>query len=154
MLTKKILYPTDFSAAAEAVLPEATALARDRGATLLILHVQQPIAAYSEAGVNYYGVSQPYKKILKETLREIVPPGNDVPYQHLLVVGDPAREILRIAQKEHAGMIVMGTHGRSGLGRLLMGSVAESVLRQAPCPVVTYRCPQETVVPAGVSPPA
>jgi nucleotide-binding universal stress UspA family protein len=150
MATKKILYPTDFSAAADAALPEAAALARSRGAVLLILHVQEPQAAYTEAGVNYYGVSQPYSKILKKMLEEVVPPGDDVQFQRRIVIGQAAQEILRIARQEHVEMIVMGTHGRTGLGRLLMGSVAESVLRQAPCPVLTYRCSQKTAAPVGV----
>ena len=139
MGTRKILYPTDFSTAAEAVLPEAVALARDRNAVLVILHVQEPAVAYCESGVNYYALSQPNGEMLTKMLREVVPPGEGVRYEHRLAVGNPAEEIVRIARKEHVDLIVMGTHGRSGLGRLVMGSVAESVLRQAPCPVMTCK---------------
>ena len=139
MGTRKILYPTDFSTAAEAVPPEAAALARDRKAVLLILHVQEPAAAYCEAGVNYYALSQSDGEMPTKMLRDVVPPGEGVRYEHRLAVGKPAEEIVRIARKEHVDLIVMGTHGRSGLGRLVMGSVAESVLRQAPCPVMTCK---------------
>jgi hypothetical protein len=59
----------------------------------------------------------------------------------LLLVGDPASAILRVTQELPADLIVMGTHGRTGLGRLLMGSVAEQVVRKAPCPVVTVKTP-------------
>ena len=54
-------------------------------------------------------------------------------------MGDPAAEVVRIAEEESAEMIVMGTHGRTGLTRLLMGSVAEAIVRRSPCPVLTYR---------------
>ena len=143
MATKKILFPTDFSTAADAGLPEATALARERGAVLVILHVQEPPAAYGE-GVLYYGVSEPDTEAVMKMLQEIVPPGQDAKYEHRLVMGDPAREIVRVARQENVDMIVMGTHGRSGLSRLIMGSVAESVMRHAPCPVLTYRLSQKT----------
>jgi universal stress protein A len=55
--------------------------------------------------------------------------------------GDPAEMILRVAEEVHADLIVMGTHGRTGLSRLLMGSVAEQVVRRAPCPVLTMKAP-------------
>jgi len=59
--------------------------------------------------------------------------------EHRLGEGDPATVILEVAEETGAGLIVMGTHGRTGLGRLVMGSVAEQVLRTAPCPVLTVR---------------
>jgi nucleotide-binding universal stress UspA family protein len=147
MATKKILFPTDFSTAADAGLPEAATLARERGAVLVILHVQEPPAAYAEAGL-YYGVPEPDDEALMKMLREIVPPGHGVPCEHRLVMGDPASEIVRVARKENVDMIVMGTHGRSGFGRLILGSVAESVMRKAPCPVLTYKLSQKTAAPA------
>ena len=55
--------------------------------------------------------------------------------------GDPATQIVRVAQETRCDLIVLGTHGRTGLGRLLMGSVAEQVLRKAPCPVLTVKTP-------------
>jgi nucleotide-binding universal stress UspA family protein len=64
-----------------------------------------------------------------------------------LVIGDPALEILDEAQESKVDLIVMGTHGRSGLGRLLMGSVAESVVRKAACPVLTVKAPIAENVP-------
>jgi nucleotide-binding universal stress UspA family protein len=59
--------------------------------------------------------------------------------------GDPVTQILRIAGEENCELIVMGIHGRTGLGRLLMGSVAEQVVRRAPCPVLTVKMPQRGV---------
>ncbi|MEK7715145.1 MAG: universal stress protein, partial [candidate division NC10 bacterium] len=65
-----------------------------------------------------------------------------IPVRWALEVGVPFEEIVKAAEKEGADMIVMGTHGRSGLNRLLLGSVAERVIRLAPCPVLTVRQPQ------------
>jgi nucleotide-binding universal stress UspA family protein len=66
-------------------------------------------------------------------------PEQNVCVEHRLGQGDPATVIVNIAQDAGAGLIVMGTHGRTGLGRVLMGSVAEQVLRKAPCPVLTVK---------------
>lgn len=149
MSAKRILFPTDFSAAADAGLPEAAALARERDATLVVLHVQEPPAAYAEGGL-YYGLSQPDEEALMDRLGEVVPKGSGIACEQRLAIGDPANEIVRIARSENVDLIVMGTHGRSGLSRLIMGSVAESVMRHAPCPVMTYRysekCAAETTV--------
>jgi len=72
-------------------------------------------------------------------LEEVKPKDGSVPFTHRLTMGDPAGEIVRIAEDEGAEMIVLGTHGRTGVTRLLMGSVAEAVVRRAPCPVLVYR---------------
>ena len=72
-------------------------------------------------------------------LEAVVPTDPTVPYEHRLITGDPATAIARLAEEEQADLIVMGTHGRTGLTRLLMGSVAEAVVRRAPCPVLTYK---------------
>jgi nucleotide-binding universal stress UspA family protein len=74
-------------------------------------------------------------------LEAVKPVDPIVPFEQRLAMGDPAAEICRIAADEGAKLIVLGTHGRGGLLRLLMGSVAESILRRAPCPVLVYREP-------------
>ena len=135
---KTILFATDFSDTADAALAEAAAVAREHGAKLLILHVQGPLVAYAMTGPCYM-VPETESDRLKEALSRIVPPGQGLVCEHLLVMGDPASEIVRIARDEQTDMIVMGSHGRRGLNRLLLGSVAETVLRHAPCPVLIYR---------------
>src|SRR5262249_59188485 len=67
------------------------------------------------------------------------PPDPPVPVEYLVREGDPVAEILRAARARDCDLIVMGTHGRTGLRRLLLGSVAEGVMRKAPCPVLTAR---------------
>lgn len=138
MSTPKILFPTDFSTAGRAALETATALARDRGAKLLIVHVEEPPMAYG-GGELYYGIEQPDRQELDRMLAEVVPTDKSVGYEHRLLIGSPASTIVHLAEKEGVDMIVMPTHGRTGLMRLLMGSVAEEVVRKAKCPVLTVK---------------
>jgi nucleotide-binding universal stress UspA family protein len=143
MDAKKIMFPTDFSHCGDAALKMATSLARDSGATLLIVHVEEPPVAYG-GGEMYYGVPDPATEDLKKMLEQVVPSDAAVPYTHRLITGDPSTAIARLAEEEGVDMIVMGTHGRTGLTRLLMGSVAEAVVRRAPCPVLTYKQPDQS----------
>ena len=75
-------------------------------------------------------------------LEQIRPLNPNIPVRHVLLEGDPAEEIIRHAAEARADLIVMGTHGRTGLARLLMGSVAEKVLRGATCSVLVVKMPQ------------
>lgn len=147
MIAKKILYPTDFSTTGDVALAYATSLARDSGATLLILHVEEPPLAYG-AGEMYAGPAMPDRDELERMLATVVPPDPAVSHEHRMVTGDAARRIVEVAEHEGVDLIVMGTHGRTGLSRLLMGSVAESVVRQATCPVFTLKQPQTADEPA------
>jgi nucleotide-binding universal stress UspA family protein len=103
----------------------------------VIVHVEEPPAAYG--GDLYYGLMEPDNSELWRMLREVKPTDPAVQFEHRLLLGDPASEIVRLAEEEHAEMIVMGTHGRTGLRRLLMGSVAEAVVRRATCPVLCLK---------------
>jgi nucleotide-binding universal stress UspA family protein len=140
MKPKKILFPTDFSHTGDAVMEMATALARDTGAILLIVHAEEPPSAYG-GGELYYGIPEPSRDDLRKMLHKIEPTDSTVPYEHRLISGEPARAIVRLAKDEDVDMILMGTHGRTGLSRTLMGSVAEAVVRRAECPVLTYKQP-------------
>jgi nucleotide-binding universal stress UspA family protein len=75
-------------------------------------------------------------------LSNLLPTDPAVPYEHRMLTGTPANEIARLAQQEQAELIVMGSHGRGGLARLLVGSVAEIVMRKAPCPVLIVKHPR------------
>lgn len=138
MNAAKILFPTDFSTHAQKALEMATALAKERGAKLMIVHVEEPPIAYG-GGELYYGIEQPDRQEIQRMLTEVLPTDPAVGYEHRLMMGNPATAIVHLAEKEHVDMIVMPTHGRSGLMRLLMGSVAEEVVRKAKCPVLTVR---------------
>ena len=138
MNAKKILFPTDFSTSSDAGLRHATALARESGAMLLIVHVEEAPIAYG-GGEMYYGLPNPDHAAIREMLQAVTPTSPGVSYEHRLIVGDPAAEIVRLAGQEGVDLIVMGTHGRTGLKRMLMGSVAEAVVRRASCPVLTFK---------------
>jgi len=147
MIAPKILYPTDFSTTGQTALEMATSLARDRGATLVIMHVEEPPMAYG-GGELYYGIDEPNREELKRMLSEVLPSDPSVPCEHRLMIGSPARAIIELAEREEVELIVMATHGRTGLLRVLMGSVAEEVVRKAKCPVLTVK--PATVAPAKV----
>ena len=141
MTAKTILVPTDFSEFSEAALEYATSLARDTGAELLIVHVQEPPYYYDNAFGGF--AVEPNDKAIFNLLEEVKPSDSDVRYSHKLLAGDNATEIVRLAEIENVDMIVMGTHGRKGLSRVLMGSVAEGVVRRATCPVLTIKQPSK-----------
>lgn len=138
MKMQKVLFATDFSHLSDEALPQATSLARDSGARLLIVHVEEPPTVYGE-GAMYYGDLEPDQAALRAMLDKVVPADPNVPCEHHLLFGDPASELARFAEENNVDVIVMATHGRTGLMRLLMGSVAEAVVRRAPCPVFTFK---------------
>jgi nucleotide-binding universal stress UspA family protein len=152
---KRILVATDFSEPADAALTYGRALARNFGATLHVLHVAGtlPIAVY---GAEAYTVSVPelqqeIEDAARKELNDLLV-DNDVrplPTKPVLVTSDaPALAIVEYAKREHIDLIVTGTHGRGAVAHLLMGSVAERVVRTAPCPVLTVRHPEhEFIVP-------
>jgi nucleotide-binding universal stress UspA family protein len=154
MLTvKTILHPTDFSEGSRLAFRLACALAQDFGARLVVLHVAEPPAVVYGKGIL---VLEPQvdPERLRERLQEITPRGRNVQVEHRLAQGDVVTEILRIAQETQADVIMMGTHGRTGLKRLLMGSVAEQVVRKAACPVLTVKTPLPQVRPSRDAVPA
>jgi universal stress protein A len=135
-----ILHPTDFSERSEYALRLACALARDYGSRLIVLHVATtPTVVYGEGIVP--PVPEDYLDEAQEQLIRLVIPDADVHAERRFEEGEPATEILRVAQEIHADLIILGTHGRTGLSRLLLGSVAEQVVRRAACPVVSVKTP-------------
>jgi nucleotide-binding universal stress UspA family protein len=117
------------------------------GAKLVIVHIEEPPLAYG-TGDMYYGIADPDHGEVMRMLHRLVPADPEVSFEHRLLSGEPAVEIARLAEEEGMGLIVMGTHGRTGFKRLLMGSVAEAVVRRAPCPVLTFKPPRHVAVAA------
>ncbi len=136
---KTILVPTDFSPSSDSALRLATSLARDGGARLLIVHVAEPRPAYTVAGIYASLPSGNEFEAENEQLRHVAPRDPEIKFERRFLVGSPADEIVKCAAAEGADMIVMGTHGRTGVVRLLLGSVAEAILRHAQCPVLTIK---------------
>ena len=136
---KSILHPTDFSDSARAAFDLACSLARDHGAELVVLHTRPVQTVATEGGV-VVNVDQPLSPLLEE-LREAHPAPEGVEVVHKVLEGDDAGRILGEAESGQVDLIVMGTHGRTGLSRVLLGSVAEEVSRSATCPVLTVKSP-------------
>src|SRR5579885_295834 len=134
-----ILYPTDFSEAAECAFPVAVALARENKARLIVLYVNPPPVSYGEIVAERQEPSD--HASLWQLLRTVSADRAGVRVEHRLEEGDAAATILSVAAKENADLIVIGTHGRTGLRRLLMGSVAEQIVRRASCLVLTVNQP-------------
>jgi universal stress protein A len=149
MHARKILFPTDFSHLSDAALDHASALARDTGATLLIVHVEEPPMAYG-GGEMYYGIPEPTTDELVNMLHGVKPTDSSVPVEYRLVTGDPADAVVHLAEDDDVDLIVLGSHGRTGLTRLLMGSVAEAIVRKAHCPVLVYKQPVRKLAAAGI----
>jgi len=150
LAVRTIVHPTDFSEQSQAAFGLACSLARDYGARLIVLHVvSAPTFVYGEGYLP--PAEEELVTLARQQLSQIHAPEENVRVELLLEQGDVAREILRVAQETGADLIVMGTHGRTGLSRLLMGSVAEMVMRKALCPVLTVRLPFSETGPASRS---
>ena len=137
---RRILHPTDFSDSSQTAFEVACALARDYDAELVLCHVEPwPAVPVVEGIALDLPVEDPDADVSR--LADIRPEDPTVRVVRRLRRGEPAAEILTVAADVAADLIVMGTHGRGGLSRLVLGSVAEMVMRKAPCPVLTVRAP-------------
>jgi nucleotide-binding universal stress UspA family protein len=135
---RTILHPTDFSDTAQGAFELACALARDYSAELVLIHVVPPTRVYAPDGIAVpFPAEGSYD--VQARLAHLHADDPHVKTEHRVLQGDPADQILKVAKDCGADVIVMGTHGSTGLTRLLMGSVAETVMRKAPCPVLTVR---------------
>jgi universal stress protein A len=142
-MTRKVLAPVDLSPVSQPIVAWATMLARDLHATLILLHVQESRAG--QLGGEVYDPSLVCEcPNLRTLLQAIEPEDPSIRCERRLILGVPAETILRVADEEQVELIVMGSHGRTGLPRLLMGSVAESVLRRASCPVLVFKQPEKS----------
>lgn len=125
----KILYPTDFSSYSTQAYFHAVGLAEAYGASLTVVYVHTP----GTPGDRAHWESQ---------LEQVRPANPKIPVTHVLLEGDPANEIARFATDASIDVIVIGTRGRTGVDRLVLGSVAERVMREAPCTVLVVKLPK------------
>lgn len=150
MEIRSILLPTDFSECGNYALTYATSLARTFGASIICVHAIEPIVP----SVGYSGMTEPLPiaditEQLEDSAGRALPKlaeceeceGLEV--EELIVHGDAASEIVRVARERNVDLIVISSHGRTGLGRMLFGSTAEAVVRHASCPVLVVKPPQE-----------
>jgi nucleotide-binding universal stress UspA family protein len=141
MRIQTILHPTDCTEISHGALNYAATLAHDYGARLIILHAVETLGPENVSFGEAVSQRQPesYRQRLWDDLRRIRLPDPNVPVEYLLSDEDPVSAIIRIAAERDCDLIVVGTHGRHGLLRLLEGSVAERVVRLAACPVLVVK---------------
>jgi universal stress protein A len=147
MEIRSILLPTDFSECGNYALSYAASLARTFRASIICLNVIEPIVPT----VGYSGMTEPLPIDITEQLEDSAE--RELPklaecddcsgleVEELVVHGEAASEIVRVAAERKVDLIVISSHGRTGLGRILFGSTAESVVRHAPCPVLVVKPP-------------
>ena len=146
-----ILVPTDFGAASDAALRYARAFAAQFGAVIALVHVfEEPLASGALVGDGTVTMRPELRDALKRAAWEQLDKrhaehAHALPLSsHDLLTGTRAKRIVEHADKIHADLIVMGTHARGGLSHLLLGSVAEKVIRTAKCPVLITHEPEST----------
>lgn len=147
---RRILFPTDFSEHAEYAWTHALTFAQEFGAEVHLLHVVAPPPRLTEA----YAVNFDPEKMVKALTAEAntamdrqveAAKGRGLIFRREVRVGMDFREIIDYATKHEMDLIVMATHGRTGLAHVLLGSVAEKIVRKAPCPVLTIKHPSMRV---------
>ena len=147
---RKVLLPTDFSGCANYALSYAALIARATGASIICLHVVEPIVP----AMGYTGLAEPMpmadiSEQLEDSAERELPQlaeceeFNGLEVEEVIVHGDAAAEIVRVASEREVDLIVVSSHGRTGLGRILFGSTAEAVVRHASCPVLVVKPPPQ-----------
>src|SRR6267143_215879 len=147
---RQILLPTDFSACANYAMPYAAAIARATKAKIICVHVVEPVVPT----VGYTGLAEPLpiadvSEQLEDSAERELPKLAEsegwasLDIEEVIVHGDPAAEIVRVADERQVDLIVISSHGRTGLGRIIFGSTAEAVVRHAACPVLVVKPPAD-----------
>lgn len=150
MEIRSILLPTDFSDCGNYALSYAASLARRFGASVICVHVIEPMVPT----VGYSGMTEPLpiadiSDQLEDSAERELPKLAEceecagLEIEEVIVHGEAAAEIVRVAKERKVDLIVVSSHGRKGLGRILFGSTAEAVVRHAPCPVLVVKPSQE-----------
>ncbi len=138
---KNVLYATDFSPTSESALPYATAISRRFGSTLHVAHIiSDSSLLLMTGGVDYVSVGTLYENAhsdAQEKIQRITTRLGGIPYRSCVRHGQVWANLAGIVKEDSIDLIVVGSHGRTGLGKLLLGSVAENILRHSPCPVLT-----------------
>jgi nucleotide-binding universal stress UspA family protein len=150
MQIRSILLPTDFSECANYALAYAASLARTFGSSIICVHVIEPMVPT----VGYSGMTEPLPiadiadQMENSAERELPKLGGREEFaglevEEVIAHGEAAAEIVRVAKDKNVDLIVISSHGRTGLGRILFGSTAEAVVRHASCPVLVVKPSQE-----------
>jgi nucleotide-binding universal stress UspA family protein len=147
-MTRSIMHPTDFSPASRPAFRKAIELAKALGGQLALVHILPPVLVPTVGAetyispITYEQIERTARETATRHLRRLATAARKAGARTstYLIEGAPvADRIVRAAKVRRAGMIVMGTHGRTGVTRLMLGSVASRVVATAPCPVLTVR---------------
>jgi nucleotide-binding universal stress UspA family protein len=146
MEIKSILFPTDFSEGSSQALQYAVDFTKKYGAKLYVVHVIYDIAKATGWYVPHVSMDQMYQDIQEGAKKEldkfgVKELGEIKNIERTVLTGVPHEEVMNFAKKNKVDLIIMGTHGRKGIDRILFGSTAAQVVRFAPCPVLTVRLP-------------
>ena len=140
-----ILHPTDFSESADHAFRLACSLARDHAARLVVMHVAPLVYPFVGEMIAVPPLDLANGEVERERILEkleaMKPSYGGFPVEYRVEEGEPVERILSVAADVDAGLIVVGTHGRTGIKRFLMGSVAEHLIREAPCSVLAVKTP-------------
>jgi nucleotide-binding universal stress UspA family protein len=146
---KKILCPTDFSDPSNEALKIANELGSHFSSEVILLHVVQPmrssVTTEPHTGFDMFAYQESIKESAQKALQNVKRKklAKVEKVRSMIIEGEPAEEIIKVAADEKANLIVIATHGRSGWKRFVFGSVAEKVIRLSTCAVLTIRAPQE-----------
>ena len=156
MHPKKILHPTDYSESSRPALAEALNLAREHQAGIVLLHIVDSLGPEQLTYRESVSADQPsaYRQQLFDQLRHVLPAGTQLHVDYVLSEEEPVTAILRTQDELRCDLIVLGTHGTTGVRRWFNGSVAEEVVRRAPCPVLVVKAehPAEPLPPLRPTP--
>jgi nucleotide-binding universal stress UspA family protein len=135
---KNVLFATDFSRHSNDALPYVVSIARKYGSKVFAVHVHStsPLGGHPPT-VELQAVAAQARREAAASLTELETPLSGIPHEFVVRLGDIWGELSSLVEDKGIDLIVVGTHGRSGAGKLLMGSVAERILREAPCPVLS-----------------
>ena len=138
-----IVFATDFSPASKGALEKAIEMARKEGTELIVAHVYEPPASLSHSGVADDLIEAELEATIRKDVEKQLDPvlsmarASGVKVRGEILAGHAAKELALLADRNGAAMVVIGTHGRTGIKKLVMGSVASQVIATAPCPVLT-----------------
>ena len=143
---RRIVAPTDFSDCAEEAWSLAQRTAQMLGSEMVLVHVfvEPPLYGDAYGGAAAWQVLVEAEKWVADELEKWAAEARKrkITVRTVARNGSPSAEIVELASEEHADLVIMGTHGRGGMSRVLLGSVADRVIRTAPCPVLTVRKPE------------
>ena len=147
MEIRRILFATDFSEGSSHALPYAADIARQYGAKLFLVHVIYDVAMSAGWYVPHVSIDEIYNDMEKSARAELEKSFVDEmrglgDIERVVLKGIPYEEISKFAEEQKIDLVVLGTHGRRGIDRMLFGSTAEQVVRNAPCPVLSVRIPK------------